>query len=476
MPFNDNREFVAALEKTGDAVRIQKEVDWDLEASAITGRSCETGGPACLFEKLKYYHEGGRILGAPVANYRRMAVALGMPVASKTKDIFDEWEERVAKPVKPVVVKDGPCKEIKVTGDDVDLYQFPVPVIHNGDGGRYIGSWHCVITKHPESGWTNWGMYRLMVYNRNTISGYLRPYSHFGMALEKYESKGLPMPVAVAIGPDPICAMVAASPFRIGEDEVDFAGALREKPVELVKAETNDILVPAHAEIILEGEILPGVKLLEGPFGEFPGYRTQGSSPQPVFKIKTITHRKNPIICMSPEGVGISDGKIGPSIAGALGMKERLKRHGIPVGDVCIPGEMGSLVAVISVKKSDPMMAQKITSILHGRRVSVPKLIVVNDDIDVFDLSEVAHALGDRLHPIRGVTTNPNSTGWTLVPYLSREERESDHVASAVWDCTWPANWSKESDIPVRMSFKTSYPEEMQERVKKQWKEYGFKS
>ncbi len=475
MPFKDNREYVDALVKTGDAVKITKEVDWDLEASAITGRTCEISGPTPLFEKLKDYPEGGRILGAPVATYRRMAMVLGMPPTTAPSALFDEWEARVAKPVKPVVVSKAPCKEIKMVGDQVNLFNFPVPVVHDGDGGRYIGTWHCVISKHPDSGWTNWGMYRLMVYNKNTISGYLRPYSHLGMAMEWYESRKLPMPLCVAIGPDPVCALTAASPFRIGEDEADFAGALRREPVEIIKAETNDIMVPANAEIILEGEILPGIKVPEGPFGEFPGYRTQGSTPSPVFKIKCITHRKNPIICMSPEGVGTSDGKIGPSLAGAIAMKDRLKKHGIPVSYVCIPPEMGALVAVVSVKESDPAMAEKITAVLHGRRVSVPKIIIVNDDIDVFNTAEVAHALGTRMHPIRGISACPDRTGWTLVPYLSPDERSHGRVASGVYDCTWPASWSKESDIPVRMSFKTSYPPDMQKKVVKDWKEYGFK-
>jgi 4-hydroxy-3-polyprenylbenzoate decarboxylase len=476
MPFDDNRKFVETLEKTGDAIRIQKEVDWDLEAAAVTGRSCELGGPACLFERLKYYPGGGRILGAPMATYRRLAIALDMAPDSPTGAIFDEYERRVSKPLKPVVVRDAPCKENKMFGKDVDLYSFPVPTVHEGNGGRYIGTWHCVISRHPETGWTNWGMYRLMVHNRNTISGYLRPYSQFGLMMEIFERQNLPMPVAVAIGPDPLCALVAASPFRIGEDEVDFAGALRRKPVELVKAETNDLLVPAHAEIILEGEILPKMRLHEGPFGEFPGYRTQGASFQPVFKVKAITYRSNPIICMSPEGVGISDGKIGPSLAGAIGMKERLQRHGVPVINVYIPPEAGALVAVVSVKESDPAMAQKIASVLHGRRVAVPKIIIVNADIDVFNLSEVMHAIGTRLHPVRGITSDPNRQGWTLVPYLSPEERSNDKLATAVFDCTWPAHWSRESDIPVRMSFKTSYPQDLQQKVIEQWQEYGFKT
>ncbi len=471
MPFKDNRSFVAELEKTGDAVRITDEVDWDLEASAITGLSCETSGPACLFENLKQYPGAGRILGAPLATYRRLAVALGIPVDSPTAAIFDEYEKRVTRPIKPVVVKDAPCKEHKMLGDEVDLHGFPAPVVHDGDGGRYIGTWHCVITRDPETGWMNWGTYRLMIYNRNTIVGYLRPYSHFGMAMTKYESRNLPTPVAVAIGPDPLCALVATSPFRIGEDEVDFAGALHQEPVQVVKAETNDLLVPAHAEIILEGEILPGIRLPEGPFGEFPGYRTQGGIPQPVFKVKAITHRKNPIICMSPEGVGISDGKIGPSMAGALGIKDRLKRHGVPVVNVYLPPEMGALVAVVSVAESDPAMAAKVTGVLHARRVTVPKIIIVNSDIDVFNLAEVAHALGTRLHPVHGITADPDQRGMTLSPYMTPEERKAGILSTGVFDCTWPAAWSRENDIPVRLSFKTSYPEAMQERARTRWQQ-----
>ncbi|MBI3016197.1 MAG: UbiD family decarboxylase [Candidatus Tectomicrobia bacterium] len=472
--FKDNRDFVGALQKTGDAVRVSREVDWDLEAAAVTGRSCEMKGPACLFERLKDYPEGGRILGAPVATYRRLAIAMGLGPDTPMREVFQEFERRLSRPVKPVAVKAASCKENKLFGDDVDLYRFPIPTVHEGDGGRYIGTWHCVINQDPETGWTNWGMYRLMVFNRRLITGYLKPYSHFGLIQEKYKQAGKPMPVSVAIGADPLCAIVAASPVGIGEDEADFAGALAQSPIELVKCETNDLLVPAHAEIILEGEILRDVELPEGPFGEFPGFRTQGWAPGSAFKIKAITYRSNPILCLSPEGVGISDGKIGPSIAGAIGIKNRLKRYGVPVVDVYIPPEMGALVAVVSVKESNREIVSQIAGVIHGRRTSVPKVIIVNDDVDVFNLDEVMHAMGTRLHPIRGVSADPDKQGWTLVPYLSPEERSKGRLATGIYDCTWPAEWTKESDIPVRMSFQNAYPEALQKKIIAEWKQYGF--
>lgn len=474
MAFKDNREFIKALSKTLDVAVINSEVDWDMEASAITGHSCETGGPACLFEKIKYYGEGGRILGAPVATYRRLAIAMGMKPETKTAEIFGEYEKRTALPVKPVIVKDGPCKERKMFGGEVDLYSFPAPTVHEGDGGRYIGTWHCVISKDPDSEWTNWGMYRLMIFNKNLITGYLRPFGHLGLVLNKYELAGKPMPVAVALGVDPLSALTAASTFRIGENEAGFAGALAGEPVELVKCETNDLLVPAHAEIILEGEILPNIRLPEGPFGEFPGYRTQGWAPQPVFRVKAITYRQNPIICLSPEGVGTSDSKIGPSLAGSIAIKVRLKRHGLPVVDVNCPPEMGSLVAVISLKKCDSQIFSQIVEIIQGRRVAMPKIILVDEDVDVFNLNEVMHAFATRLHPVRGVSSNPDRIGWTLVPYLSPKEREEGKVATGIYDCTWPASWTKESEIPLRMSFGNAYPKDIRKKVINLCKKYGF--
>lgn len=474
MPFKDNREFIEALSTSSDVVRISQEVNWDLEASAITGRSCEINGPACLFEKLKYFPGGGRILGAPLATFRRLAIAMGMKPQASTAEIFEEYEQRISKPVKPVVVTDAPCKENKLFGDDVDLYKFPSPTVHDGDGGRYIGTWHCVISQNPDSRWTNWGMYRLMVFNKSLITGYLQTFSHMGLVREKYEKEGKSMPLAVAIGPDPLSALTAASTFRIEESEADFAGALAKEPIELVKCETNDIMVPAYAEIILEGEILPRIRLPEGPFGEFPGYRTQGWSPQSVFQVNAITYRSNPIICLSPEGVGNSDSKIGPSMAGSIAIKRRLKMHGIPVVNVNCPPEMGSLTAVISVKRCDAHILSQIAGVIHGRRAAMPKIIVVNEDIDVFNLQEIMHAFSTRLHPVRGVSSDPDKVGWTLVPYLSPEERAKGKLATGIYDCTWPANWTKESEIPLRMSFKTAYPEDLQKKVLASWKQYGF--
>jgi len=475
MIFKDLRQFIDALERTGDLVRIKQEVDWDLEAAAITARSCEIQGPAPFFERLKDYPEGGRLFGAPLATYRRLAIALGFDPNISVKELMTEYERRIKRPVKPIIVKDGPCNENRMLGTDVDLYRFPAPMVHNGDGGRYVGTWHIVVTKDPDSEWINWGMYRLMIHNKRNLVGLLMPFQHLGSILySKYIPKRLPMPFAVVLGASPLCSLVAGVSFKKGESEVDYAGGLSQEPIQLIKCETNDLLVPAYAEIVIEGEILPNVKLPEGPFGEFPGYRTGGSNLSPALQVKAITYRNNPIICMCTEGIGITD-RIGPSIAGAIEIKNRLLRHGINVVDVHMPPEMMSLVAVVSVKAKQANIASKIMDVVHKHRTLVPKIIIVDEDIDIFNLAEVAHAFATRCHPSRGTTISPEREGWTLFPYLSPQERAERKVTGVIYDCTWPPDWTRERDIPVRLSFGQSFPKELQDKVISKWNSYGFK-
>ena len=164
MAWQDYREYIKALEETGDAVRVTDEVDWDLEMGAITRRGCEKNGPAPLFENIKGY-PGCRAYGNPFATYRRFAVAFGLPPEASFEAICNTYEERSKRRIKPVIVDEqfAPCKDNKLLGDDADLHALPVPMVHDGDGGRYVGTWHIMAAKDLESDWINWGMYRAMM-------------------------------------------------------------------------------------------------------------------------------------------------------------------------------------------------------------------------------------------------------------------------------------------------------------------------
>lgn len=474
MAFEDNREFIAVLEKSGDIVHIKQEVDWELEVGAILRRANELHSPAVLFEKIKDYPKGYRIFGSPLSTHRRLAIAMGLEPETSVKDLQMEYGRRILRPVKPIIAKDAPCKENIIIGDEVDLYRFPVPMIHEGDGARFIGTWHLGICRDPDSDWTNWGMYRQMILNRRYIAGQCDIFSDQGRIFyEKYAPKNQNMPLAVAIGADPICDLVSAASFRIGESEVDYAGALRGKPVELVKCETNDLLVPAHAEIILEGELLPGVIVDEGPFGEFTGYRSPPSR-QPLFRVHAITHRNNPILSVTCMGIPPDESSLLKGIDSAVQVKRLLDQYGITYTDVYIPAEAAHHLVIIGLKKiHDYDVARVYNAVcLYGR---VATMIVVDDDIDVFNLDEVLHAFATKCHPVRNIRVREQERVISLTPYLSDKEITARTGPKVLFDCTWPLEWPKETRVPRRMSFKGAYPEGIRQKVIEHWADYGFK-
>ncbi|MDP2726813.1 MAG: UbiD family decarboxylase, partial [Dehalococcoidia bacterium] len=160
MAFQDQRDYIAALEREGEVQRIEKEVDWDLELGAIIRRSYDLKAPAPFFQKIKGYSPEYRVLGAPLGAsarpgrlHARLAISLGMKPDSSLSDIMEEYIKRKRNPLKPMLVSSGPCKEQIHVGSEVDLEEFPVPILHQGDGGRYIGTWHLVATKDPDSDW-----------------------------------------------------------------------------------------------------------------------------------------------------------------------------------------------------------------------------------------------------------------------------------------------------------------------------------
>ncbi len=474
MSFIDNRQFIQALERSGDVVHVKQEVDWDLEAGAIVRRVCELHAPAPLFEKIKDYPPDYRILGAPLATHRRLAIALGLDPDTPPKAIQAELEHRLEHPVKPKVVQDGPCKENVILGENADLYRFPAPMIHDGDGGRYIGTWHLVVTKDPDSEWTNWGMYRTMVYNKGNMGVLFAPTRHAGMIFyQKYVPQKLSMPFAIAIGADPLCSLAAATHFRKGESEVDYAGGLLQEAVELVKCETNDLLVPAHAEIILEGEVSPDNLVPEGPFGEYTGYRLPERKALPACRVKAITHRDNPILTMTNMGIPQHEGDIWQYGTPQI-LKGMLRKRGIPVTEVHCPPEMSAHLVIIGVKTTKGDIVNEIKNVLLPI-MDQPIVIVVDDDVDVFNLGEVFYALATKCHPLRGISIQEHDLINPLMFYYSSpEEKESRRGASVLFDCTWPPDWPKETYVPQRMSFEEAYPKETRERVIKEWRNYGF--
>lgn len=477
MPFNDLREYIVALEKHGEVQRIKKEVHWNLEAGAIVRRSYERSKPAPFFEKITGYPEGYRLFGAPLSNYKRLSIALGLDPDTSYTELMEYYLKRKNSPVKPILVKEGPCKENINTGDDVNLFKFPAPMVHDGDGGRYLCTWHANITKDKQTGHTNWGMYRAMIHTRNTLGGLMEPFKHIGFHYYRdYEPKGESMPFAIAIGMETVCSLMALTPISYKLAEVDIAGGLRGKPVELIKCETVDIEVPATSEIVIEGFVDPKARVPEGPFGEFTGYRASPRDARPVYRVTAITHRNDPILTMSCMGTPVDDCHAPMSVTSGAELLEELRSKVLPVRGIALYPNCVNFLVVVSVKTPYPNVAQKIASTIWSREGHVPPyIIIVDHDVDPNDIWQVMHALATKCHPYRGITRLEHATGSALTPFLSRYERLNHLGAAAYFDCTWPLDWDPSIAVPPRASFNNIYPQEIQDHVEKNWQRYGYK-
>jgi 4-hydroxy-3-polyprenylbenzoate decarboxylase len=475
MPYVDLREFIETLKNHKEVVSIEEEVSWDLEAGAIMRKCCEEIAPAPFFQRIKDYPEGYRLFGNPLASFKRLALALDLPPGSKYTDILSVYDERRKNPIKPNLLKDGPCKENIHFGDDINLYEFPAPIIHGGDGGRYLCTWHIVATKDPDTNWVNWGMYRAMIHDKNSLGGLMIPTQHIGAIYSKYESKKMPMPFAIAIGPEPVTTIVATSAVPYGMSEVDVIGGVREEPLSLVKCETNDLFVPATAEIVIEGEVLPFERREEGPFGEYPGYQGSPKAPRPVYRVKAITHRNNPILTASNMGMPVDDCDVVMSVSVASDLKNDLIKYGFPITGIYIPPECCMFMVIISTKALYPGIAAQIAGTIWANKngSSIGKVIVVEEDVDPTDINEVLHAWATINHPLKGIQIVSPLPGHPLIPYLTEYDKVHGIGANMVFDATWPKDWN-EKDIPRKASFKYIYPKEIQEKVLNNWEEYGF--
>src|SRR5713226_8720963 len=211
MQWRDTREFMEVLLRSGDLDAVEEEIHWDLEFAAMGRLACEKDGPALWFKQITDY-PGWTVFMNPLATWRRVAIALGLEPQASIKEIHREYEKRESRLMPPKVVSGGPCKEVIQRDAEVDLFSLPAPMLHEGDGGRYLGTWDLVVSRDPETNWTNWGIYRFMVHGPNTLTGFPRPTSHLGKIFrDQFVPKGKPMPIAIVIGADPLCHLAAAA-------------------------------------------------------------------------------------------------------------------------------------------------------------------------------------------------------------------------------------------------------------------------
>jgi len=316
----------------------------------------------------------------------------------------------------------------------------------------------------------------LMAHDRKTMTGLVLPFSDMGkMFYGKCEPKNKPLPFAAVIGPDPLCAMASSAPAQIPEDL--FAGMLRGKPVEMVKCETVDLEVPAHAAIIIEGQLVPNVRIEEGPFGEYVGYRTSPREKRNVYRVKCITYRNNPILTMANMGMPTDEGQLLRSFSLGLEMERLLKSQGIPITGVYMYPESTHHLVVVGVKPSYTNIATQIGNLVFGSKLSpwFYYVIVVEDDVDIYNWKEVMHAFSTRCHPVEGIRVYKHGLCSPVTPFLDQKNRVLGNGAQVLFDCTFPIHWDRKTERPALISFNTAYPEEIKQKVLSKWTRYGYK-
>lgn len=306
------RTFVDSLRDDNDLVEVNDPVDPNLEAAAITRLVCETNDKAPLFNNVVGAKNGFfRILGAPASlrqsktqRFGRIARHLAMPPDSSASAITEKLLSVGSQElVDPVTVESGPVKENRIEGDDIDLTAIPAPMVHETDGGKYIGTYGVNVLATPDGQWVNWSINRAMIVDKRTMTGACYPPQHNWQIVNKWRDIGQDAPWAFAFGVPPAAAMVAAMPIPDGVSEAAYVGALSGEPLKLVKCDTNDLYVPANAEIVFEGTISITEEVPEGPYSEMHGVNFPGDSRMmPLFKVNKITYRNNAILPLSATG------------------------------------------------------------------------------------------------------------------------------------------------------------------------------
>jgi 4-hydroxy-3-polyprenylbenzoate decarboxylase len=416
--FRNLGEFLAKLEEGGDLARVTRPVSRDLEITEVTQRALRADGPALLFENVP--GAGMPVVTNLLGSPRRIALALD------AKDV-DAVADRVGRLVHlrppagilgavrdlsgtidalstlrslaPKRVRAGPCQE--VVESTVDLDRLPILKCWPKDGGRTI-TFPVVITSDPETGEPHTGIYRLQQYGPDTLGMHFQVHRIGANNYRKWAARGEKMPVAAVIGIDPATVVSGLSPVPEGISNFVFASFLRSEPLELVKATSIDLEVPAQAEIVLEGYVDPAERHVEGPFGDHTGYYS-APEPFPVFHVTRVTHRERAVYLTTVTGKPpTEDAVLGKAVERVFLPVIRLVLPEIVDMNLPAPGLFIN-VGVVAIRKSYPDHPRKVMHALWGlgQMMFVRYLIVVDEDVDVHDLSEVLYRVGLQADPAR---------------------------------------------------------------------------
>jgi UbiD family decarboxylase len=434
MTFSNFREFLGKLEEENELCRIAEEVSPEPDVGSIGRAICDMpgGGPGVICENVAGYEVP--LVFCVHASNRSIALSFDLPKDIPMKELLYEiasrWDDY---PVEPKKVRKAVCKEVVKVGDQVNLLEFPIVRWNTEDGAPFITK-PAIINKDPESGIYNIGMYRMQIKGLQTAGMGFSPNHDMGIHLKWAEENSEPLEVAIALGNEPAISFAACCPIPIDWDEFQFAGALKGSPIEIVKAETVDLYVPANSEIIIEGNIKLNHREIEGPYGEYSGHYSILRR-YPEMEITAITHRKNPMY----EGLFVSHPPNELDYFTHLLYSATVYRQAKGIIPELVAYNNASnwgLTGIASVKQKYAGLARKlmmaIWAIPHGGFIK--NLLIVDDDIDVFNLSQVFWALSTRFQADRDIVIVRDAPGGQIDPSAMIKGL----TTKAGFDLTWP--------------------------------------
>ncbi len=471
MAVPDLRQWLQDVEALGE-LKLVEGADWDLEIGGISEANYMRRGPALLFDRIKDYPAGYRVLTTATGSPRRLGVTLGMGSdytggslirALEGKPL--QWETEAGR-MDPKVVTTGPVLEVVEQGKEIDLGRFPAPKWHELDGGRYLGTGTGVITRDPETGWVNIGAYRCMVVDRNKLTIHIIPGKHGRIQIEKGFAKEGRAPVAVSVGHHPLLMMLSGLEVPTGISEYNYAGAILGRPVEVIKGPITGLPIPSAAELVLEGYLYPDKVASEGPFGEWTGYYSHSSAPVPYLAVEAVYRRRDPIILGTPPGLPPHDYSYFRTVLKSAMIRDALVKAGVSDirGVWAHESGGGRQFVVVSISTrfcGHSRQAGFLASQLQAACYMGKYVIVVDDDIDPANLEQVVWAMCTRSEPQEDIEIIRKAWGSKADPMLV--DQRVPYNSRAVIDATIP--FERKGDFPVVARSSAEYLD----RIRAKW-------
>jgi 4-hydroxy-3-polyprenylbenzoate decarboxylase len=480
-PIQDLREWLEEVEALGELVRVTEPVSRDEEMSAIAYLIArQQPSPTILFENPKGYENnkiGARLLWNLVGpSLKRVAVTLEEPADTDAIELIKRVKAKLMRrtPPREVSADEAPIYENTLTGDDIDLDLLPIPKHWPLDGGRYGGTGDAVITRDPENGYLNVGTYRMMQQGKKEVGLYLSPGKDALLHINKAWAEGKPLPVAAAWGIDPLFMLVGSQGFPKNVSEYEYIGGIKGQPVPVVRAKTSDLMIPANADLVIEGVLKPGALRNEGPFGEFTGYYGKPEGKAPLVEVTAIHFRNKPILTNALMADYPSCEQSGFfAIIHSAKVWDDLDKLGVPgiKGIYSPPASSGGFgMTIISLEQKyagHAAQALALAAQVPGGAYFTKWIVAVDDDVDPSNMDEVLWAMSSRCNPNDDIDILRNTWSTPLDPSQNPPELRPYGSKALINAC-------KQHRFLSTFSKRTALRKSMYDQVAARWTSLGL--